>query len=97
MPAIFPTTEPNISLRVLPKIPATLQGAGGIEIVKLNGIWTIRPSASLPSILGGNIPTVSGPPAFVPSVLPGTVPSVYDTTNNRLYVYNGAWKSVALT
>lgn len=97
MPAIFPTTEPNITLRVLPKIPATLQGAGGIDVVKLNGIWTVKPGDTLAALLGGNIPTSAGPPSGTPTIQPGTVPARYDTTNNRLYVYNGAWKSVALT
>lgn len=27
----------------------------------------------------------------------GTVPMYYDTTNNRLFFYNGAWRSVAVT
>jgi len=40
---LYPTTEPNISLHVLPKIPATLQGASGIAISKVNGVWTVTP------------------------------------------------------
>jgi hypothetical protein len=27
----------------------------------------------------------------------GQIPLVYDTTNNKLWAYNGAWKGVALT
>ena len=41
---IFP--RPNLSLRVLPKVPATMRGANGMTIVKKNGIWTVQPDFS---------------------------------------------------
>ena len=41
---LFGSSRPNISVRVLPKIPATMVGAGGIGISKVNGKWTIEPS-----------------------------------------------------
>src|SRR5262249_61482466 len=40
---LFPSSRPNISVRVLPKIPATMVGAGGIGISKVSGVWTIMP------------------------------------------------------
>ena len=43
---LFGSSRPNISVRVLPKIPATMIGAGGIGISKVNGTWTIEPSWS---------------------------------------------------
>jgi hypothetical protein len=44
------------------------------------------------------IPTVSGGPTGTPTSQSGRVPIVYDSTDNRLYVYNGgAWKSVTLS
>jgi hypothetical protein len=43
------------------------------------------------------IPTMSGAPTGTPVAHTGTVPMVYDTTNNHFYIYNGAWKKVALT
>jgi hypothetical protein len=39
-------------------------------------------------------PTCAGAPSGVPTGGNGSL--VYDTTNNKLYVYNGAWKSVTL-
>lgn len=43
------------------------------------------------------IPTVAGAPEGTPTTQSGRVALVYDKTNNKLYLYNGAWKSVALT
>lgn len=42
------------------------------------------------------IPTSAGAPIGTPSTYTGRVAMEYDTTNNKLYVYNGAWKSVTL-
>ncbi len=40
-----------------------------------------------------DIPTCAGAPTGVPGRLPtGKVAVVYDTTNNKLWIYNGAWK-----
>lgn len=42
------------------------------------------------------IPTCAGAPSGTPTAKTGRAPIVYDSTNNKLYVYNGAWKSVTL-
>lgn len=42
------------------------------------------------------IPTSAGAPTGTPTAYTGKVAMEYDTTNNKLYVYNGAWKSVTL-
>lgn len=42
------------------------------------------------------IPTSAGAPTGVPTSYTGKVAIQYDTTNNRLYVYNGSWKSIVL-
>ena len=39
------------------------------------------------------IQTMAGTPSGTPTAITGHVPMVYDTTNNKLYVYNGGWKS----
>lgn len=41
--------------------------------------------------------TSAGAPTGAPSAKTGRVAFHYDTTNNRFYVYNGAWRSVLLS
>lgn len=41
-----------------------------------------------------NIPSMAGAPSGVPMTYPGQIPMVYNTANNRLYAYNGAWRSI---
>jgi hypothetical protein len=43
----------------------------------------------------GYMPTCAGTPTGVPTGYTGKVAWVYDTTNNKLCVYNGAWKQTA--
>lgn len=43
------------------------------------------------------IRTCAGTPTGAPTAFTGHVAMVYDTTNNKLYCYNSAWKSVTLT
>lgn len=38
------------------------------------------------------IPTCAGTPTGTPTTQTGAVPLVYDTTNNQLWIYAGAWK-----
>jgi len=41
------------------------------------------------------IPTCAGTPTGVPTSKTGKVPIIYDTTNNIIYIYNGAWKKTS--
>ena len=43
------------------------------------------------------LPTCAGAPSGTPTAYTGRVALVYDTTNNKLMAYNGAWKGVTLT
>lgn len=42
------------------------------------------------------IPSCAGAPSGTPTSKTGRIAIVYDSSNNKLYAYNGAWKSVAL-
>lgn len=44
-----------------------------------------------------HISAAAGTPTGAPTNPSGNVPMYYDTTNNKLYVYNGGWKSVTLS
>ena len=53
---LYSTSRPAIRARVLPKLPATVRGSGGITIVKLNGAWTVKPQFSdLGVVLGSAV------------------------------------------
>lgn len=43
------------------------------------------------------IETCAGTPTGVPTAYTGRAATVYDSSNNKLYVYNGAWKGVTLS
>jgi len=62
------------------------------------GNVAIGTGAVLPNSANGflNIVSMAGAPTSTPTAFTGRVPLTYDTANNRLYIYNGAWRSVAL-
>jgi hypothetical protein len=43
------------------------------------------------------IPTCAGTPTGTPTSYTGRIAMIYDTNNNRFFIYNGAWKGVTLT
>lgn len=43
------------------------------------------------------VASCNGVPSGTPTSFTGRIPIVYDSANNKLYAYNGTWKSVALT
>lgn len=64
--------------------------ANGNVVVSLAALATTATNGFL------YIPTCAGAPTGVPTAYTGRAAIVYDTTNNRLCVYNGGWKTVTL-
>ena len=63
------------------------------------GSWDLAPFASSGTNMTAGfiyIAANAGTPTGTPTARTGTVATYYDTTNNKFYVYNGAWKSVTL-
>lgn len=56
-----------------------LQGHGAVTSTATNGFLYIA--------------TVAGTPTGTPTASTGRVPMLYDTTANKLWIYNGAWRS----
>lgn len=59
------------------------------------GLETVAGSTGMTSGFT-HVPSAAGAPTGAPTNPSGNVPLYYDTTNNRLYVYNGAWKYAQL-
>ena len=72
---------------------------GGTERMRITSTGNIYGTSGTTGMTDGffYIPAAAGVPTGVPTAVSGCVPMYYDTTNNKFYVYNGAWKSVALT
>lgn len=76
----------------------TKSDAGGLSLrgyITENGSVIIGSGASALATTATDgflyIPTCAGAPTGVPTTQTGTVALIFDTTNNRLYIYDGAW------
>lgn len=78
-------------------LQAGSKGAGSNEHgnVVTNGQASARATTATGGFL--TIPSCAGTPTGVPASIPaGNVALIYDSTNNRIYIYNGAWRMIAI-
>ena len=79
----------------------TYQGTGGggwIPYSTFVGAGFASSALALDATSGHQyLPTCAGTPTGVPTARAGRVGCVYDTTANKLWIYNGAWRSVTLS
>lgn len=75
-------------------------GSNGSERMRIdtNGNVIINTAAIATTATNGflYIPSCAGAPTGVPTTVTGRTPMVYDSTNNRFYIYSGSWRSVVL-
>lgn len=71
-------------------------GTSSYYIIDANGNMYGKNSATNMTNGFFYIPGAAGAPSGTPTAVSGHVPMYYDTTNNKFYVYNGAWKGVTL-
>lgn len=62
------------------------------QLADMVGLSTILSSASVGLMY---MPCGNGAPSGTPTTFTGRVPYFYDTTNDKIYVYNGSWKKSA--
>lgn len=76
-----------------------INGSWTVNNLTVSGAGNISGTAGTQGMTNGffYIPAATGAPSGVPTAISGSVPMYYDSTNNQFYIYNGAWKKVALT
>lgn len=93
------------------QISSTVQGTGGLLAMEflMGGTRAMQISTGRNVVIGPGsalsttatdgflyIPNMSGTPTGVPTTFTGGSAVVYDTSANKLWIYNGSWRSVTL-
>lgn len=98
-------TAGSITLRVDRNVP-TVNGGFSVAFVAAGdsqlglppaGTLATQEWVNAQGYSSGLVPSGAGAPGYTPSPPAGFLAMYYDTSGNQLYVYNGAWKKVALT
>jgi hypothetical protein len=80
--------------------PIVLHTGGTNERMRIDGSGNVVVNTAAISTSATDgflyIPTCAGTPSGTPTSYTGRVPLVYDSTNDKLYAYNGSWKSTTL-
>jgi len=82
--------DTNVAMQLSPKGTAVVSVAAGCVL----GTAALA-SAAVNGFLW--LATTNGTPTGTPTAFSGRAPLVYDTTNNKLWFYNGAWRAAAFT
>ena len=78
-------------------IPLIMQGRNGTDVAIGGATGTGGAIATNATDGFLQIPTCAGTPTGTPQFYGnGTVPIVFDSTNNKIYIYTGSWKGVAV-
>lgn len=74
-------------------------GVGGVQRLLVDALGNIVPGTAALATTATDgfvhVTTSAGPPTGVPTAHAGRVPLHFDTTNDKIYVYRGGWKSTA--
>lgn len=96
------TVNPSIGFKDETNTGIYRPGAGSM-VIQVGGAETIRVDSARNTVLGSSnlttsstdgfayLPTTPGTPTGTPSSFPGHSPITFDTTNNKLYVYDSGW------
>lgn len=83
---------------ILNQVPVVKFRAGGSAVLTLKADKSVAVGPGVPLATGASgghfyIPTCQGQPTGTPSGQVGSVAQIYDTVNDKLWIYNGGWKS----
>ena len=100
LPGFSNLTDTNTGVALLGRDVLVLSTAGTSRLdCDANGNVAVNTAAIATNATNGflYIPSCAGAPSGTPTTKTGLVPMVYDSSNNKFYIYNGAWKSVTLS
>lgn len=94
--------EPGLVIRGLESQEGsllTIQSSASATLFNVTAAGSVRVGSGLATTATDGflyLPSSNGPPTGVPTSQTGCIAFQYDRANNKLYAYNGGWKSVAL-
>lgn len=100
--AITPGNNTAATLTVAASITGdatlTLPASGTVVSITSTGDTAVGGGLLLTTAVAGflYVDTCSGTPTGVPTGSTGRVPLVFDTSTDKLYIYNGSWKSTTV-
>lgn len=87
---IYKNVDPGNTLAIWNSSERLIFDSNGNVVVNSAGLATTATDGFL------YIPSCAGAPTGVPTTYTNRLAMIYDRTNNKFYIYNGAWKGVTL-